>query len=291
MSQTAEIIQLHERPPKVKADTDDGWHKIATTLARKECSVDMSRSEWKVYNTVKLRTFGFRKSMDWVAAVQFEEETGIKANKISEIKQRLVDRNILKADGRKVGVNTVVSDWSEKPITPKQGYKTLPLNRVAITPIQDSFTPKQGNKYPQTGVHNKKDTNNKITTIDLVSNELETTDKNTADYPDEFVWIWESRPRRSGSDSKKKAFQNCNARIKQGFTWKQLAEGMVRYRNFCAATQKLGSEYVMQMTRFFGTEEQFNEDWVIAAPTPPNTPQTQRAAISAAIMNIEDTNW
>ena len=141
MAQTAKIIQLHERLTKVKADTDDGWFKIATTLARKECSADMSRNEWKVYNTVKLRTFGFRKSMDWIAAVQFEEETGIKANKISEIKQRLVDRNILKADGRKVGVNTVVSDWSDKPITPKQGYKTLPLNRVAITPYSGQLYP------------------------------------------------------------------------------------------------------------------------------------------------------
>ena len=153
----AEIIQFPEAGRVVKADTDDGWYKIANALSLKLCSVDMSQSEWKVFNAVKHSTFSYRKSMDWIAASQFEEMTGIAANKISEIKTRLVNRKILKADGRKVGINTVVSEWLVKPITPKQGYKQLPPNRVKITPKQDSITPKQGKKHPQAGVHNKKD--------------------------------------------------------------------------------------------------------------------------------------
>jgi phage replication O-like protein O len=178
MAQTAEIIQLNERRPIVKADTDEGWFKVATTLARSECSVDMSAQEWKLYNVVKLKTYGYRKSFDWISASQIEEETskradgtkckGIKANKVSEIKKRLVERNILKLNGREIGVNTVVSEWLEKPITPKKAAKKLPLSENTFTPISEKITPIQGKNYPRTGVHNKKDNNNKIITKDIV---------------------------------------------------------------------------------------------------------------------------
>jgi phage replication O-like protein O len=145
----------------VKADTDDGWYKVANTLSLQECSVYMSANEWRVYNTIKHFTFSYRKTLDWIAASQYEEKTGILAKKISEIKKRLIDRKILITDGRKIGINTIVSDWEEKPITPKQGYSTLPLNRDQSTPKQEPITPKQGKKYPQIGVHNKKDNSTK----------------------------------------------------------------------------------------------------------------------------------
>ena len=68
MSQTAEVIQLHERRSVVKADTDDGWYKIANALSLKLCSVYMSPSEWKIFNAVKHQTFSYKKSLDWISA-------------------------------------------------------------------------------------------------------------------------------------------------------------------------------------------------------------------------------
>ncbi len=289
MSQTAEIIQLHERPPKVKADIDDGWHKIATTLARKECRVNMNQSEWKVYSTVKLRTFGFRKSMDWIAAPQFEEETGIKAKKIFEIKQRLIDRNILIADGRKVGVNTVVSDWLDKPITPKQGCKTLPPNRVAITPIQDRFTPKQGIIYPQTGGHNKKDINNKIITKDTCTTRIS--------KPQSFKDFFTAYPihRKGGSDASAwKAWKSEKLTEDDA----QLAIDWLTHSASLNPDwqSEANGQYVFGITKFIR-----ERIWLTPIQQPkrshhevgwhPIPKQTQRAVISAAIMDIEDTSW
>lgn len=79
--------------------------------------------------------------------------------------------------------------------------------------------------------------------------------KSPGGYPKEFEWIWENRPRRSGPDPKKKAFQACNARIKQGATWRELAEGMKRYAKHCDASGKLNTQFTMQMATFFGPDD------------------------------------
>jgi len=81
--------------------------------------------------------------------------------------------------------------------------------------------------------------------------------KSSTDYPKEFEWIWQNRPRRSGTDPKKKAFQACKARIKQGATWRELAEGMKRYAEHCRQSGKLNTQFTMQMATFFGPDELF----------------------------------
>jgi len=87
--------------------------------------------------------------------------------------------------------------------------------------------------------------------------------KSSPDYPKEFEWIWQNRPRREGSDPKRKAFQACNARIKQGATWRELAEGMKRYHRFCEAKGILNTEFTKTMAVFFGPDEHFRNDWAV----------------------------
>ncbi|WP_354467966.1 hypothetical protein [Marinobacterium sp. MBR-109] len=87
--------------------------------------------------------------------------------------------------------------------------------------------------------------------------------KSPPDYPEEFEWIWQNRPRREGSDPKRKAFQACNARIKQGATWRELAEGMKRYNRFCEAKGILNTEFTKTMAVFFGPDEHFRNDWAV----------------------------
>lgn len=165
MSSVAEVLQFPEGSKRVKADLDDGWYKIANTLSLKLCSVDMNSREWKIFNAVKHLTLGYKKSTDWISASQFEELTGIAAKKISEIKNRLIERQILISDGRKIGINFVVSEWLDKNST----SKSIPLNRGKNTPKQEPKTPKQGKKHPQIGGHHKKDkhTQERITTVEL----------------------------------------------------------------------------------------------------------------------------
>jgi len=182
MSQTAQIIQLHdqlrERRPRVKADTDDGWFKISTALAKAECCLKMSPYEWMVYTVVKAKTYGFRKSFDWISASQFEEETsilpdgtreeGIPEKKVSEVKKRLVARNILVLSGKKIGINTVVSEWVYRPFPTTKKAKKIPFEKSETTLSKVKTTLSTGINYPLNGVHNKKDNYNKITTKDIV---------------------------------------------------------------------------------------------------------------------------
>lgn len=46
-----------------------------------------------------------------------------------------------------------------------------------------------------------------------------------------------------------------------------MAEGVIRYRNSCVATGKIGTEYVMQAQRFLGRDAFFLEPWLPGAPT------------------------
>jgi len=87
------------------------------------------------------------------------------------------------------------------------------------------------------------------------------TGSSASQYPEEFEWIWKNKPARIGSNPKKKAFNACRARIKEGATWRELAEGMQRYTAHCKTEQKLNSQYVMQLATFFGPDEHFKEAW------------------------------
>ncbi len=110
--------------------------------------------------------------------------------------------------------------------------------------------------------------------------------KSSPDYPKEFEWIWQNRPRREGSDPKRKAFQACNARIKQGATWKELAVGMKRYARYCEVKGILSTEFVKTMAAFFGPDEHFKNDWSVSAVQP-----ATRAASAAKGPDWDDTTW
>ena len=110
--------------------------------------------------------------------------------------------------------------------------------------------------------------------------------KSSPDYPEEFEWIWQNRPRRSGADPKLKTFKACKARIKQGATWRELAEGMKRYAKHCQSAGKLNTQFTMQMATFFGPDEHFRtEDF----GTDQRGSSTQPGASKSP--DWDDTSW
>lgn len=87
--------------------------------------------------------------------------------------------------------------------------------------------------------------------------------KSKSQYPDEFEWLWANKPNREGANPKKQAYSACKARLKDGSTWREMAEGLVRYANYCKATGIMNSRMVQQMATFFGTKESFKETWEV----------------------------
>lgn len=119
-----------------------------------------------------------------------------------------------------------------------------------------------------------------------------TTDKHTSDasrpaheYSQEFETAWKSYPPRAGSNPKTKAFKVWQARLKQGHTAQAMTDGTVRYLNFCKATGKLNTEYVMQAATFFGPDNRFAETWEAPAP-PPKVNGTPRPVTDAETITL-----
>lgn len=84
-------------------------------------------------------------------------------------------------------------------------------------------------------------------------------------YTDSFESVWKQYPKRSGDNPKGKAFNAWRARLAAGRTVEEMGEGLARYVTHCTAKQIIGTEFVMQASRFFGPDEAFTNDWAVAA--------------------------
>ncbi|MBA3837131.1 MAG: hypothetical protein C0499_05685 [Zymomonas sp.] len=91
---------------------------------------------------------------------------------------------------------------------------------------------------------------------------------NTGKYAQDFNDLWARYPKRAGANPRAAALKAYNARREAGVTAAELADGLTRYAAFCVATNKPGTEFVMQGARFFGPSDQWAEAWTIPAPSP-----------------------
>jgi len=83
-------------------------------------------------------------------------------------------------------------------------------------------------------------------------------------YTEEFEALWKLRPRRDGPDSKHDAFKAYRARLRDGHTHREMADGLARYRAWLEAKGKINTEYVKQTQTFLGPAKHFKEPWTIA---------------------------
>lgn len=86
------------------------------------------------------------------------------------------------------------------------------------------------------------------------------------DYERTFNEIWVDYPKRLGNNPKNLAYRAYNARRAEGITTALLWAGVSRYRKFCDATRKTGTEFVMQASTFFGPRYEFEEEWTLPTP-------------------------
>jgi phage replication O-like protein O len=98
----------------VKADLDDGYLRLSNTLVDALCRTKLSDRESRVVFAVIRRTYGYGKATDWVCLEQLADMTGITTSNICHAIKSLTARDIIIKDGRKVGVNPIVSAWQDK---------------------------------------------------------------------------------------------------------------------------------------------------------------------------------
>ena len=75
----------------------------------------------------------------------------------------------------------------------------------------------------------------------------------------------ETYPRRDGGQRWREAQHRWNARIKEGRTAEEIVEAAGRYRSWCDAKGKTGTEVVMQAATFLGSPENLDNPWTPAS--------------------------
>jgi hypothetical protein len=80
-------------------------------------------------------------------------------------------------------------------------------------------------------------------------------------FDDLFEDAWLTYPKRAGGNSKRDALKAWNARLVAGERADDLLAGTKRYAAFCAATSKVGTEYVKLAATFYGPGRHFAEAW------------------------------
>lgn len=80
---------------------------------------------------------------------------------------------------------------------------------------------------------------------------------------EQFEEAWRAYPKRAGGNSKRGALKAWNARLAAGDQAADLLAGTKRYAAFCAATGKVGTEFVKLAATFFGPDRHFAEVWAL----------------------------
>lgn len=117
-------------------------------------------------------------------------------------------------------------------------------------------------------------------------------------FAERFAEFKSLYPKRSGDQRWPSAEKHIRARIREGFTWDQILDGVRRYAQWVRATGKEGTETVKQAATFVGTDKGFTEDYDIpkhvnGTPKPSNQPRPSavervRRATEAWLLDGED---
>ncbi|MGX5067664.1 replication protein [Enterobacter sp. UPMP2076] len=120
------------------ADTEDGFMRVANELTDSLLMADLTARQLKVMLAIMRKTYGFNKPMDRLTNTQIAAMTGIHHTHICAAKRQLIERKFLIADGVRIGVNKVVSQWvSQDSLTlAKTANRTLAKSANGYKPTQ-----------------------------------------------------------------------------------------------------------------------------------------------------------
>lgn len=127
------------------AQLEDGFLRLANELLDATMCSGLPETELCVVMAVWRKTYGFSKKLDWISNEQLQEMIGKHLTHCSTAKNSLVRKKVLIQEGRKIGMNTNISEWQ----TRNNGFcKTLAkpakktLAEVANGPLQKLLTTK-----------------------------------------------------------------------------------------------------------------------------------------------------
>ena len=99
---------------KKVAQLEDGYSRLANELLDATMCSGLPETELCIMMAIWRKTYGFNKKLDWISNEQFEEMIDKHYTHCSAAKNNLIRRKVLIQEGRKVGMNTNISEWQTK---------------------------------------------------------------------------------------------------------------------------------------------------------------------------------
>ncbi|HBO23550.1 MAG TPA: DNA replication protein [Providencia sp.] len=96
------------------ADLDNGYTRIADEILEYTMASGLSETELCIIMAVWRKTYGFNKKVDWISNEQLETMIRKHLTHCSTAKNLLINKKVLIQQGRKVGINTNLSEWETK---------------------------------------------------------------------------------------------------------------------------------------------------------------------------------
>lgn len=217
---------------------ENGFTPIANEIVEHLVYVKMSGTEWQYVMCIFRKTYGWNKKEDWVTNSQIVAMTGLKKERVSEAKSRLLARNIVTENRNKISIQKDWEKWVEL--------------RKSVTIVTE-----KRNSLLRKSVHTK-ETNTKEKRVP-VSNETDLSIKGNKMY--KYTPIDEDgNPRRRKSSGKGKEVKARNAElIKLGFLFEKLGEQSTgvkpdltkSYFILKNAKEKCGVEHFESLFKYF----------------------------------------
>ena len=92
---------------------ENGFTRIANEILENLSRVQMSGTEWQFVMCLFRKTYGFNKSEDWITGSQIVMMTGLKKERVSEAKKRLIERKIVTEKRNKISFQKDHDQWVE----------------------------------------------------------------------------------------------------------------------------------------------------------------------------------
>ncbi|WP_236616731.1 helix-turn-helix domain-containing protein [Dickeya dadantii] len=190
----------------------------------------------------------------------------------------LIDMGFLSKENR-IGENSGKGNKSnvyyltlDNPVVP-ESTAPVPSKSIGMSPCDPPVVPESTAPVPSKSTrtyHSSEPVNEPVI-------EPKTHGARDGNYSEQFELCWKAYPKREGSNPKNHAFKHFQARVKEGVSPDDLLAGTRRYAAFCAAKGQVGTPYVMQAQRFYGTSREFENSWEVST-TPAPAPRQQKPA-------------
>lgn len=192
------------------AQLEDGFLRLANDLLDATMLSGLPETELCIVMAVWRKTYGYSKKMDWISNEQLSAMTGKHLTHCSTAKNSLVRKKVLLQEGRKVGMNTNVSEWETK----NNGFCKTLAKPAKKTLAEHANEPSQ----------------NLLTTKDNIQKTKEITPKS----PEGNLSVAEEKPKRQTVSK----YQFDRDRLKD--TWNRKAEtfGLPKILSISATTEK-----------------------------------------------------